>query len=865
MKYKQLTVLSLFGALAFTAVVPAKTDAALAGGLLRSKPGSAVTTPTLAAEADDLPYANGIYDYSGANYGVKEEILGQLESYVLDNFLGGIPFADNAGNVMYDSRIDLPSETYVPGYGFGVGEATITEEMTPTEEPERKYSMYYHSWQSQDPGTINYWDGQDSVTGDLHALVSSSYWSTRFNDDKTGYEWYPSLATEERPQALNPIVPENEDDFVLATKWRVKVRFDDPEVVYDTLSTKSAVAAFKGQEVALEDYLTPFKSMLDGELFRSTDLGSLTSGFTGVQEYLAEVQAGRSPSWDLVTGIQLNEAEGAIDFEFNSPKTAFYAMYNLSSSLFSPVPQAFIDEVGLANYGKPNIDSILSLGMYTLEEWQNDKQLAFKKNPTYFEADRANHAGYKYTILEDNIIAFQEFLGGKLDSAGIPSIYLKEYEADARTRKTLGDTVWKLQVNATNEERWEELFGVNGSIYPHAAGEYWDLKPVMSNNAFLNGLYFALDRATLAANNGRNPSQAFLSDAYMIDPEGGLSFRASPTGKALLENRSPDTFGYSTEAAATYFNAAMDELVAAGKYEKGTVASPTEIELSLIYQTVSQVNDEGQVVKEQLETAFNSAVEGFKLTITPYATEDWMDAYYKPMQGDFDLAFGSISGNTLDPVSFMDTVMSDNRTGFTLSWGVDTNTPTQKIRFDEKAWSFQSLFEAATSGVVAQQGRAVTLFKLQSVAASPADGTGAFTITATGVYYVGDETIATAEIVGLEVYTDGDTFVPSSEQVTIVYGEDGTFTVTITVPGELGLADDSYLDLTVYFETTVGGGAPSQGNQYLEFASPGLPEEPKPEGGLTPLAITGITVGSVAGVGLIGAGIFFFLKKKKGI
>ena len=81
-----------------------------------------------------------------------------------------------------------------------------------------------------------------------------------------------------------------------------------------------AVAAFKGQEVALEDYLTPFKSMLDGELFRSTDLGSLTSGFTGVQEYLAEVQAGKSPSWDLVTGIQLNEAEGAIDFEFNSPK-----------------------------------------------------------------------------------------------------------------------------------------------------------------------------------------------------------------------------------------------------------------------------------------------------------------------------------------------------------------------------------------------------------------------------------------------------------------------------------------------------------------------------------------------------------------
>ena len=64
---------------------------------------------------------------------------------------------------------------------------------------------------------------------------------------------------------------------------------------------------------------------------------------------------------------------------------------------------------------------------------------------------------------------------------------------------------------------------------------------------------------TLAANNGRNPSQAFLSDAYMIDPEGGLSFRASETGKALLEKSFTSTYGYSTEAAATYFNAAMDE------------------------------------------------------------------------------------------------------------------------------------------------------------------------------------------------------------------------------------------------------------------------------------------------------------------
>ncbi len=810
MKTKQLAVLSLFGALALSACGGTTSDSTTS-----TDPSTSVPPSSEPTSEDTTPWANGLKNYTSASYAEREVILGELESYVLDNFLGGIPFADNAGNVMYNSRLTLPSDVYVPGYGFGVGEGTINSALTLEQEPEAKYAWYYHSWQSQDPGTINYWDGQDSVTADLHAMVSSSYWSTQFNDDKTGYEWYPSLATTERPIALNA------DENGMATKWQVKVRTDE-DVVYDTLSTLPAIAAFDGRQVELADYLTPFKAMLDGQLFRSTDLGSDTLGFVGVKEYLAEIQKGNSPSWDDV-GIQLNVAENAIEFEFNSPKTPFYAMYNLSSSLFSPVPQSFIDAVGgIDNYGKPNIDSILSLGMYTLEEWQNDKQVAFKKNASFFEADRATHQGYKYTILEDNNVAFQEFLAGKLDSAGIPSTQLKTYKNDPRTRKTLGDTVWKLQVNATDEERWEELFGVNGSIYPHAEDNYWDVEPVMSNYDFLNGLYFSLNRQVLADNNGRNPAQAFLSDAYMIDPEEGVSFRSSPTGEAVIADRSPETFGYSPGAAGMFFRDAMDALVADGEYVRGTAANPTEINLSLIYQSVSQVNDEGQIVKQQLEGAFNASVEGFKLTIEPYATENWRDAYYMPMQGDFDLAFGSISGNTLDPVSFMDTVTSDNRSGFTLSWGVDTNTPTTEIFYDDVYWSYDALLGAATAGAVVENGAAAVLFKLGEVTASPADGTGAFTITATGHYYAGDPENVEVLFVGFEIYNDDDdnpVFVPVSE-ATITFNQDGTWTVTIDVDGALGLADDSYLDLTVYYTTTVGGQTSAVQYAYLEFTVP---------------------------------------------
>ncbi|HKM02379.1 MAG TPA: hypothetical protein VJZ31_00395, partial [Bacilli bacterium] len=266
MKNKQLAVLSLFGALVLSACGPTTSDTT-------SGPGSSLPPTSASDPSVEATFANGLKNYSAASYAEREKILGQLEGYVLDNFLGGIPFADNAASVMYNTRLTLPSETYVPGYGFGVGEGTINTPLTIAQEPEAKYAMYYHAWQQSDPGTINYWDGQDSVTADLHAMVAASYWSTRFNDDKSGYEWYPSLAKTERPVALNadPVTG-------MATKWQVKVKTGAP-VVYNTLSTVPAVAAFKGQAVVLNDYLTPFKAMLDNQLFRATDLGSTAGGF----------------------------------------------------------------------------------------------------------------------------------------------------------------------------------------------------------------------------------------------------------------------------------------------------------------------------------------------------------------------------------------------------------------------------------------------------------------------------------------------------------------------------------------------------------------------------------------------------------
>jgi hypothetical protein len=749
-------------------------------------------------------FADGLYNYAGASYSEKAKILYQLEKYTLDNFLGGIPFADNAANVLYNSRLSIPSDVYVPNYGFGVGEGTIMDAMTAEQEPETKYQWYYHTWQQKDPGTVNYWDGQDSVTADLHAMINSSYYNTRFTADKTNYEWYNQLATE-RPIALNL------RDDGMGTKWRVKVR-TDAELKYRTLSTDPAVAAFDGQRVVLADYLTPFKMMLDNNLFRATDLGSATSGFKGAKEYAAAKAAGLDPEWSSV-GIQINVAENAIDFEFVSPKTPFYAMYSLSTSLFSPVPEAFITAIGgITEYGKPNINSTLSLGMYVMEEWQSNKQIAFKKNNTYFERDKAHFAGYKYTILASATVAFQEFIAGKLDAATIPSSQLQAYKSDPRRRQTLGDTVWKLQVNATTEERYEELFGEEGSIYSHDAEDYWPHKPVMSNYNFLNGLYFSINRVELAEATGRFPAQAFLSDAYNIDPELGISFRSTDEGKAVTAERSPETQGFSVELAAAYFQAAMEELEEAGDYTPGTAEEPTVIELSLIYQTATQVATEGASMEGYLEDAFNAACPGYELDVQPYATSDWMDAYYAPMMGEFDLAFGSISGNTLDPVSFMDTVLSDNRTGFTLSWGVDTALPTQDLRYDGVAWSFQSLFEAATAGTIASEGAPTILFTIGDPTCVVGTEAGKHTVSVSGTWYnlLPDDVDVIFEAIGLYNYSTEVTTYYDVEEV-LTKNADGTWTITFE---NVDLSTGAYWAVDIYYITTVQGVASATQNVY---------------------------------------------------
>jgi hypothetical protein len=677
--------------------------------------------------------ANGLFSYAAASYTERAKIIGALEKYAQDNYMSGIPLYDSGGLVMYSNRLAIPSNVFIPNYGFGVGEGTILSPMTAEQEPVEAWRRYYHTWTNVNTGTLNALNSQTATVSEFYGNISGSYYTTKLNAAKDNYEWVNLLAT------AKPIALDRGADG-LATKWKVPLRVD-AELKYNTLSTDSVISTFNGRQVALEDYLTPFKLMLDNNWFRATDLGSTTSGFVGVSAYVAAKAQGLPADFSTV-GIKLSSNENAIEFTFNQAKNDFYALYNLASTLFSPIPQAFIDAIGgPASYGVPSnaVNSTLSLGVYTIESWELSKQFVFKKNPLYIDRTSYNFAGFSYTFITGataGTIAFNEFLNGKLDAVAIPAAELRNYKSDPRTRKTLGAAVFKLNLNATTPQRWEELFGVNGQLTQTPVSNYWNVKPIMSNKNFLDGLYFSIDRVALAESQGRNPAQAFLSDAYMADPELGLSYRNSEPGKAAYADRLPNTLGFNRELAKSLFKASIDELVAENKYVRGTQVNPTTITLKVHHQAEQRMNDEKPFYSSFIEDVFNEANPGFRLVLDHFFTAGDVFAPYDAMEvGQFDIAMGTISGSTLDPLSFMEILTSDNRTGFTLSWtGVDTSVVSPDLVYDNKQWSYNALYEAGMGAAVVTNGSPEVLFNIQAATASGPTAT-TYNLNASGLIY----------------------------------------------------------------------------------------------------------------------------------
>ena len=794
------------------------------------------TDPNAKPEFTEANFASGAKSYAAATYDERAKILGILEGYAARNNLTGLTLFANGGYVMYSELVEKGTETYIPGYGFGIlSEGSLLGPLTTENNPD--WQMYYHSLQSTDPKTINYMNDKGSTVGDLYSYPTSSYWGTVMNETKDGYDWVPVQSNSERPEPVDGV--QNGSQW-LASKYKFELKVGEA-YKYNTNSTRPEIAAFDGREVELEDYVTAYQMLFTKKygMVRAADNLTGAGSIKGTKEYYEGSADGFNQElWDNV-GIKTwtdEDGKAWMEVEFNTPCNQFYAMYYLSSSLSTPVPAEFIECLGDGDFaagmkvygnmtddGKTPVDTFLSTGAYTLEKWDADQQIVYKRNPYYdLEGDeRYKIAGVHIRINKamgtDSNAAFDQFIAGNTHACSIPFKKLNDYKDDARTTTTVGSSTFKLNFNSCTQEEWNALFGVNGSVEQTPESDYWVCEPMMSNDDFLTGLSYALNRKELAITNGLTPSLEYFASTYLADPEQGISYNSTQYHKDAIAFLSEGTeFGYNLEYAKASFKKAAETLIAQGVYNVGDTI---EIEIAWMYPTDEE--EMHVLIEKYFEDAFNGANTGLTLDVTFWvAQDDPLNVYYeKLMIGQFDIGFGSISGNSLNPLNFFEVLKSDNSSGFTLNWGTDTSVVSEEIVYDGMYWSFDSLWLAADQGGYFVNGNAAPFFhtpdEVDSLVVNE-DNTATVTLSYSTDTIEGLECEVTEVVVFTYVLdaTSSKGYAYKEEKVAAVDNGDGTLTVTLTaaqvetyldgsIAGLLGLTWDVGFD--IYYDAAANG------------------------------------------------------------
>lgn len=729
------------------ATVDAAVNAALAAGKTAIDAAESVTAVQKAfsdaktAMMNCVPLAQGLFDLTGVSNAERTKILGIMEDFAIRTGLTGTTLFENGRYQIYRDRVTLGTENYINGYGFGtLAEGNITAALDA--EQNQAWKMYYHTITSENPNDMNYLDSQASTVGDFYGYIGASYFTNFMNSTKDGYDWVPELAVT-NPEPVGAL-----NEAGQTATWRFEIRKD---LKYSTLGSRTA---YNNRAVALEDYLTPYKLMLNAKnnYYRGSEMSKQTGASTILNAgayYAASKKVDKEGILSLedlnfnAVGLKTYEENGKWYFQYTlgAPVNAFFARYYISSSLYMPIPEDFINEVGVANYLRFNedktttpVDNSLSLGAYTLESW-SDTQIVFKKNPNYVFADtkyaiQGVHINVLTAAQNDPEAAIKEFEAGRIDACGIPSTYIDKYKNNPRTHKTIGDSCFKLNMNALNATDWAKLFGENGTVEQNTPAQYWNVKPAMSNAHFRSALSYALNRAEFADAKGRVASVDFFSPNYMSDPENGVYYYTTDAHKSALENivdSNTDAYGYSLELARDYFRMAIDELEAAGAYTRGTVENPTVIELEVAWQSPSDEEDMHKYIKQYWETAFNDpSVHGgrYKLDVKFWVGNSWMDTYNeKLLVGQYDIGFGSISGNTLDPLSFFNVLSTDMSisNNFTLNWAIDTNDPNADVLvYNGMRWSWDALYSATQQPTMVSDGAKTAAVAVAKCEATPA-------------------------------------------------------------------------------------------------------------------------------------------------
>lgn len=647
------------------------------------------TTTEAVVEAN---YPSGIYNYKFASADLRNTFFAAAEKYLLNNMYAGVPIMADSGFVLYSERLQLPVENAVPLMNYGPEFGTMTEDdstvIMADGELGNAGEYTYRARLGENPTTFQQWIYDDETSADVMGWMLDAPYITVFNSAKDGFEVVPSMASD-YPQPIDG--RELVTGVEVSKIWQIPLRDDLVWTYHEDTDTSGFPV---GHEIInATDFIDTYKLALDNDWFRATSGGGafLTSSteIKNAQAYIDDECA-----WGDI-GIKKVD-DNTIQFEFVNDMSEWNVRYFLASFVMGPINTdlyASLQDGEVNTYGT-SAETTAYNGAYVMDYYEADVLVHYTKNPNFHNQDLYFYTNRSYRIILDDSVAFQEFIAGKLEQAGLQAANYDQYKTDPRLKRIPGETTYRLMING---------LGTVENQQAQFEGSDYEPEPLLANQNFKRAMYFAINRKELAEVVLKtNQAQMYLyTDAYLIDPQfSTTAFRNTDFNDIVADGLSASTNGYNSDLSASYWTAAIDALVADGSYEEGTEANPTIINIDLnIYAGSDNQVLFGNFIKDAFETIFVSDTHHIKVEVTP-APKEFPSIYYDYMMiGNFDLSIGGIGGGVLDAANFLDTYCSDNRSGFTLNWGIDTSIPEIEVEYTDpvtgetitEMWSFDSI------------------------------------------------------------------------------------------------------------------------------------------------------------------------------
>jgi ABC-type oligopeptide transport system substrate-binding subunit len=671
---------------------------------------SSSVSSSVVSSAPEVPlagFANGEYNFKFAPEQLRNTLFGTAEKWLIDNGVGGVPLYANSSFVMFSDRMKLFSEQSIPVMGFGTAfsELTADDSTVTVEGVKGKVGEFtYRTAIGSNPTSFNQWLTNDSVSSDVAAPLLGSLYQFNFNASKTGYVVQGLMASGD-PIPVEPVTLPT--GTIIAKKWQIPLRANMKWGFH-----KSVDPVAKGYDVNItaDDFLDTYKIALDNGWYRAVTGGSSFwaqgNPIRGAEDYYKAIVAKTPADWDSV-GIKKVIKDGVehLEFDFLTDLSQWNIKYWLSSNVMGPVHKQMFEEFG-KEYAT-TAEKTAFTGPFALDYYEVDKVIRMVKNPSFIFPNKYFYTGYNFQVIKESIARFNSFLAGDLEFGALTATQFEQYRNDPRLRFVPGPTTWRLNVNGLKTPEAQKAQFPEGS---------WTPKPILGYLEMQRALYFAVDREYLAKQvvKTAEPQQFHFTPAYLVEAEGGVPFRNSPEAKNFLSGLSVETNGFNKAAATSFFKSAVSKAIADGFMQRGTVASPTVVELVLV---VPAAND-GQLatflyLKEAYESTLVDDVNNVRILLNPLFVVSPNNYYSHILIGELDLGFGGIQGSTLDAAGFLDVYNSDNRGGFVMNWGFDTTQAVIDVTYTiagvvkTEKWSFDGLQMALNGPVTILNGREV--------------------------------------------------------------------------------------------------------------------------------------------------------------